>query len=200
MQGVSTFQLQNEICPIILQDGIAQGLADGVMLITDLTEPGGTGGLSYNDYFAIYRNLPNGTLADWQIAEYPFASLVMAANAVIQMPLRISMLMICPAQTDPNRNYYAKTSVITALKTQLQTHVLMGGTFIVNTPGYTYTDLLLRQIRDVTSPSDKQVQTHFQLDFEQPLITQTGAGQVLGTFNNNVQNGLPTPTSWNPQP
>jgi hypothetical protein len=200
MAGISTFQLQNEISPILLQDGIAQGLPDGVMAITDLTEPGGTGGFTYSDYFAIFKNLPNSTLADWQIAEYPFASLVMAANAVIQMPLKISMVMICPIQNEPGRNYFAKTSILTALKTQLQTHVLMGGTFTVVTPAYTYTDLLLRQIRDTSSPSDKQVQFSYQWDFEQPLITESGASQVLGTFAGKVEAGLPTPTSWNQQP
>lgn len=197
MSGLSRFQLQNEISPIILQNGIAQELPDSVMPITSLTEIGGTGGFTYNDYFAIYKNVPGGTLADWQIAEYPFASLVMAANAVIQMPLKISMQMMCPIQNDTNRNYFAKSAIITALKTQLQNHVLMGGTFIVVTPAFTYSDLLLRQIRDVSSPSGKQVQLIYQWEFEQPLITQTGANQVLGTFTNKVESGLPTPISWN---
>lgn len=197
--SLADFQLSYEISPIILQGGIAQSLPDGAMAITDLTEIAGTSGFTYDDYFAHFKCLPNSTLAEWQIAEYPFASLVMAANAVIQMPLKISMLMICPAQNDANRNYAAKTSIMTSLQIQLKTHILMGGTFTVVTPTYTYSDVLLKQIRDVTSNSTKQVQLLYQWDFEQPLITQSGANQVLGTFNSNVESGFPTPTSWNSQ-
>jgi hypothetical protein len=167
------------------------------MPIIDITEPGGTDGFRYEDYFAHFKNLPNGTLADWQIAEYPFASLVMAANAVVQMPLRISMQMICPVQNALNRNYFSKVTILTTLQNQIQTHILAGGSFIVVTPGYTYNDVLLRNIRDITSHNDKQVQAIWQWDFEQPLITTTGAEQALGNFMSKAERGLPTPPSWN---
>jgi hypothetical protein len=197
--SVSQFQLSNELSPIILQGGLAEELADGVMPITAITE--GTGApLRYEDYFAHFHNLPNGTLSEWQIAQYPFASLVMAANAVIQMPLKISMIMKCPAQNNPQNNYFAKGSILTILKNQIETHVLMGGTFIVVTPAFTYTDVLLRQIRDVSPPSDKQVQTMWQWDFEQPLLSDEGAQRVLGNMLGKAEAGLPTPTTWNTQP
>jgi hypothetical protein len=197
--GLSQFQLSNEISPIILTGGIANGLPNQAMMITDLTDPGGTNGFEYNDYFAHFKNLPNGTLADWQIAEYPFASLVMAANAMIQMPLKISMQMLCPVQNDPNRDYLAKQSVLTNLQNQIQTHVSLGGTFTVVTPAYTYSDVLLVNIRDTSPPSDKQVQLIWQLDFVQPLITTAGEQQALGNFMTKAANGLPTLPTWNTQ-
>lgn len=193
---LSKFQLSNEISPILLNNGIARQLPDSVMPITAILQAGGENGFTYSDYFAHFKNIANGTLAEWQIAEYPFASLVMAANAMIQMPLRISMLMICPAQTDPDRNYIAKEDILTSLQNQIQTHVSQGGTFTVVTPSFTYTEVLLKQIRDVSHQHDKQVQTVWQWDFEQPLITTTGAQQALGNFLGKAEAGLPTPTTW----
>lgn len=196
--SLTQFQLQNEISPIVLMGGLAQQLQDG-MKITDLTEPGGdasTVGYTYDDYFAHFKPVSGGTLAEWGIAEYPFASLIMAANAVIQNPLKISMLMICPAQTDTERNYISKSQRLTNLQNQIQTHISLGGTFIVVTPAFTYDNVLLRSIRDVSPPSDKQVQFIWQWDFEQPLITTSGAQQALGFFASKAQDGLPTLPSW----
>ncbi len=190
------FQYYNEISPIYLNNGIARVVPDKVISITAILEPRGQTDLLYSAFFAHFQNLPNGTLAEWKIAEYPFASLVMAANAMIQMPLRISMLMICPAQTDKNRNFIAKQSLLTSLKNLIQTHILLGGTFTVVTPSYTYPDVLLLQIRDVSDQNDKQVQTKWQFDFEQPLVTAQGAEKALGIFLNKAEEGLPTPTTW----
>jgi len=195
------FSYNNEITPIILQNGIASNYPDGVLPIATLFQQ------YYQDnqnYFALFKPLPNSTLEEWQVAEYPFASLVVAANAVIQQPLKVSMLMIAPAQN--NGGYPLKTSVITAIKAQLDTHILQGGSFVVVTPAYTYNNCLLTSIRDVTEPSNKQVQSLYQWDFVQPLITQQAAQQVLGNLMNKIQNGQPTPTNiggtagWNSTP
>jgi hypothetical protein len=199
MSGLTQFQLSNEISPIVLMHGIAESEPDSALLISDLIETGGTNGFLYNDYFAHFKPVSGGTLADWGIAEYPFASLIMAANAIIQNPLKISMLMICPAQNDANRNYLAKTSILTNLQNQIQTHINLGGYFTVITPAFTYESCLLRNLRDVSPPSEKQVQFVWQWDFEQPLITTAGEQQALGNFANKAQNGYPTLPSWNSQ-
>lgn len=84
----------------------------------------------------------------------------------------------------------------------IETHILSGGSFTVITPAFTYTNCLLTSIRDITSPNDKQVQYMFQWDFVQPLITASGAQQVLGNLMNKFENGLPTPSNlnWNSTP
>jgi len=191
------FSYNYEISPIILNNGIAANYPNNILPIVNLTEQLSNSFSSTGQYFAEYRVMSGGSLEEWQIAEYPFASLTMAANAVIQMPLKISLVMIAPAQN--NGGYVTKNSIFTALKSQLDTHILTGGTFTVLTPAYTYTNCLLTGIRDVSTSSDKQVQFLYQWDFTQPLITQQGAQQVLGNLMNKFQNGLPTPTalSWN---
>jgi hypothetical protein len=197
------FQAAYEISPIILQGGIAT-FAGGYLPITALTAFGDISTLISGDqFFAHYRPMPGGTLEEWQIAEYPFANLTVAANSVIQQPLKISMLMECPAQN--GGGYILKQGILTAMKLALDNHILAGGTFTVITPAYTYTNCLLTSLRDVTSPSDKQVQKSFQWDFTQPLLTDSGAKQVLGSLMTKYQNGLPQSAvnlegSWNSTP
>ena len=193
----ANFSYSYEVTPIVLNNGIAANYPNNLLPIVQLTEQLSNSFSNTGKYFAEYRVMSGGTLEEWQIAEYPFASLTMAANAVIQNPLRISLIMIAPAQN--NGGYPLKNSIFTALKSQIDTHSLTGGTFTVLTPAYTYTNCLLTNIRDVSTSSDKQVQFLYQWDFTQPLITQQGAQQVLGNLMNKFQNGLPTPTAltWN---
>jgi len=191
--GQTAFQAAYEISPIILQNGIAQFIPGGLLPITVLTEMFDIPGIEEGQFFAHYKPLPGSTLADWQVAEYPFFSLQMAANAVVQMPLKVSMLMVCPAQNDGG--YLIKQAILTALQTEIQTHISQGGTFTVITPAYTYTNCLLTGIRDVSSAGDKQVQLMYQWDFVQPLITVTGALQVLGSLLQNIGAGNPVPTN-----
>ena len=198
--GQTVFEAAYEISPIILQGGLAQ-FAGGYLPITAITEIIDYPGLSSKQFFAHYKPLPGGTLAEWNIAEYPFVNLQMAANAQIQMPLKISLLMVCPAQT--GGGYIFKQAIMSALKIALENHVSLGGTFTVITPAYTYTNCLLTSLRDVSSPSDKQVQFMYQWDFTQPLITESGAQQVLGGLMNKFSGGLPvdaTNLSWSEVP
>lgn len=197
--GQTLFKAAYEISPIILQNGLAKYVG-GYLPITALTEIIDIPGLSSKQFFAHYKPVAGGTLADWQIAEYPFANLRTAANAVIQQPLRISLMMVAPAQT--GGGYVFKQAIFTALKLAMENHILQGGTFTVITPAYTYFDCLLTNIRDISSPSDKQVQYMFQWDFVQPLISQTGALEVVeGQLMNNITNGQPTvASSWTQSP
>ena len=198
--GQTLFSIVYEDAPIILQNGLAQYLPGGLLPITLITEVFDVPGLLGGQLFAKYKPLSGGTLSDWQIAEYPFASMQTAANAVVQQPLKISMLMICPAQNQGG--YIFKQAILTALKIAIETHILSGGSFTVITPAFTYTNCLLTGIRDVTPPSDKQVQYLFQWDFTQPLITASGAQQILSGLMNKFEGGLPTPSAltWTETP
>jgi hypothetical protein len=187
--GETIFQTAYEIAPIILQGGIANALGGYVPLNLILPSLGGV------NFVANYKPLPGGTLADWQVAEYPFANFVTAANSVVQNPLKISMLMVAPAQNEGG--YILKQAIFTALQYTIQQHISLGGTFTVITPAFTYANCLLTSIRDITNPSEKQVQKLFQWDFTQPLITSSAAQSVLGSLMNKVNQGLPTLPSWN---
>lgn len=188
----ATFQRNFQIAPIILVNGIAANLPNGVMTILSLTEGSEVVYSDVNQYFAQFKPMPGSTLEEWQIAEYPFASLNMAANAMIQMPLRISMLMLCPAR-DLYQNYVSKQSTITNMKSRLDQHILAGGTFTVATPSFTYSGCLLTALRDVSSSEGKQVQSAYQWDFVQPLITANqNANPTQNGLYNQFTNGLPT--------
>ena len=191
--GQSAFQIAYEYAPILLTDGILGSVLP--VPITVITEALDVPGIYNKEIFAHFKPLPGSTLADWQIAEYPFANMTVAANAVVQNPLKISMLMVCPAQTDGG--YILKQAQLTLLQTVIQNHIQAAGTFTVITPAYTYTNCLLTSLRDVTNPSDKQVQFMYQWDFVQPLITSSGAASVLGNLMQKVTNGTPTSVgSW----
>jgi hypothetical protein len=183
--GQSAFQLAYEYSPILLTGGLLGSFIP--VPITAITEALDVPGVENKEFFAHFKPLPGSTLQDWQVAEYPFANMTVAANAIVQNPLKISMLMVCPAQTDGG--YILKQAQLTLLQTVIQNHIQTAGTFTVITPAYTYTNCLLTNIRDVTNPSDKQVQYMYQWDFVQPLITTSGALSVLGSLMQNISNG-----------
>ena len=191
--GLTSFQRRFEIAPILLVGGSAANVPGGAMTILTLTEGGEVTYPDPDQYFAHFKPMPGSTLEDWGIAEYPFANMVMAANAVIQNPLRFSLLMECPAKSnDPNNNYSLKQARITSMKTRLDAHILAGGYFTVATPAYTYANCLLVALKDVSSGGDKQVQMAYQWDFVQPLITQQAATQTYNNSYNKLNGGLPT--------
>lgn len=191
----NAFQLAYEVSPIILTNGIASTFGLGGLLpIITLTEMLDLPGLQSGEYFAHFKPLPGSTLIDYQVAEYPLANLTVAANAVIQEPLKISMLMVCPAQN--HGGYILKQAQISMIQTLIQKHIQAAGTFTVITPAFTYTNCLLVAIRDVTPPSDKQVQFMYQWDFVQPLVSSSPLAS-LGTLMSDVASGVATSVgSW----
>jgi hypothetical protein len=190
----TSFSQTYSVCPIFLVGGIASGLPNGTMPITDLLPDPTSSSLSSteDDSFAVFKPMSGGTLQDWAPAEYPFASMIMAANAVVQNALRISLLMICPAKNSGN-NYINKNSNITTLMVKITNHISQGGYFLVLTPAYTYSNVLLIDIVDVTNASDKQVQSQYQWNFKQPLITAAQAAIVYNNVYNKLASGLPVP-------
>jgi len=192
--SIQDFRRSYQLAPIVLVGGIANNnVNNGQMTILALTE--GIETVNYpnlGDYFAHFEPLPGGTLVDFSPAEYPFASMNMAANAMLQQALKISLKMICPARTDSN-NYESIQSTITRIQQQLTAHILAGGTFTVATPATIYSDCLFTTLRDISNAGDKKVQGVFQLDFVKPLITLQAADAAFANLYAKLDGGLPVP-------
>ncbi|MDA8416058.1 MAG: hypothetical protein M0Z78_03125 [Betaproteobacteria bacterium] len=200
----NTYDLAFQVSPIILQGGIANLSVGNMLPIIALTgQLAGfaqgaltSGGLSTEDFFARFLPLPGATVISNAAGMYPFANQSVASNAIIKQPTSISMLMICPTRTAGG--YLTKMAILTALKNSLNTHIALGGTFIIATPGFIYTNCLLLTMTDVTGGDTKQQQVQFQLDFLKPLITQEDASSAFSSLMNALSNGLQTSAtpSW----
>jgi len=194
--GQAIYQLAYEISPIILSNGLASNVPGSLLPIIAVTEAAnfgfsllnGNNPLNLNNFFGHFRPLPGATLIDNDVAMYPFANQYEAANAIIAKPLRISMLMNCPANA--NGGYISKMITFTALKAALDAHNQAGGTYIVATPSYVYLNCLLMNLTDVSRPDSQQPQNAWQFDFMQPLVAQ-GPQNTLSALMSTIQGGLP---------
>jgi hypothetical protein len=177
--SLSDYQLSYQVSPIILVGGIAgTGMLPIVSLLS--SQSFDTGLLSSSspqqiaDYFGQFRPLPGHTLMDNEVATYPVANQVVAANAIITNPLRVSLEMLVPANgiiTVSN-----KLSIITALKSSLDSHTAQGGWYNVATPSYIYQGCLLLNLTDASDEEDgAQVQVRWVWNFFQPLLTVAAA-------------------------
>lgn len=201
--GVSReiFRLAYEFSPIVLtgESQLTQFIPGGMLPIIALTEGvnfvrgllQGAEDRNLNDFFASFKPQPGTTLIDNQIGTYPFADQAVAANAVIVQPRHVSLKMTSPARGEGG--YLTKLATLTALQAALQLHNTTGGTYIVATPGFIFTNCVMTGLRDISDHSTKQVQTDWQFDFMQPLLTFS---QAEGTQNNPMRllaAGVPTP-------
>lgn len=194
------FQLAFELSPILLTNGIADGVPDGILPLIAITEAAnftlgllnGTDPIDPNSFLGHWAVLPGGTLIDYDIGDYPFANQAVAANATIAQPLLVSMRMQSPVNKPGG--YPSKLITFSALQAALTQHGQRGGTYTVLTPAFTYTDVILRQVRDVSSGGTAQVQNAWQFDFVKPLLTLEDANQatqVLNTRMQQIASGLP---------
>ncbi|EKJ9898009.1 hypothetical protein PJ369_000704 [Salmonella enterica] len=198
------YKLGFEISPVILCDGVAQSIPGGMLPIVALTQSasyvsglmGGAIELTDLDkYFCHWRAAPGGTMVDYDIGRYPFANQAVAANALLSQPLRIPMLMDAPV----NENTGAMTKLVTlsSLQAVLQAHASLGGTFIVATPGIIYSNCILKAVRDVTGSNEPLPQRQWLWEFEQPLLSETGAEQAINSYLNKIDNGdKATESAW----
>ncbi len=203
MSGVTTvirdtYRLAYEISPIVLRNGIANFIPGGFLPIVALTE---TESLAINllngqftltnldAYFAHWEATPGTQLENWQIGQYPFANQTVAANAVIQQPLNISMIMKCPVKG--KGGYAARLATMTLFKMALDKHISSGGWFDIATPTWIYTGCLLLSMSDATSGGTEQKQIEWRFDFQQPLISGSQAVQVANSTMQKVTSGLP---------
>lgn len=196
--GRTVWQLSFEASPIILVDGLAAALGVGGMLpIIALTEPisvvngilTGNFPASLDNLFARFMPMPGSMLINQQIGLYPFANQQVAANAVIEQPLPISMLMYAPVNT--TGGYVTKIATFTLLQAALKQHNLSGGTYTICTPSFIFTNCVMTGMTDVTGGEGKQVQTTWQLDFIRPLITLQAASQALNGLMGQMSKFLP---------
>lgn len=183
------YELAFQISPIILQGGIAASAQGGMLPITHYT---GGPPKSADDAFALYLPMPGSTLISQAVGMYPFANQAIAANATIQQPLTLSMVMIAPV--NQTGGYLSKFHTFSALQRALEQHNASGGTYIVATPAFMYTDLLLTAMTDITpeiglDEPAKQVQMQYQLDFVKPLVTLAGAAAAQSALIQKITNG-----------
>lgn len=191
----TAYTLAFQVSPIILQGGIASTVPFGVLPIIALTgqlaslalAAATSGGLSVNDFYAQYLPIPGGTVINNSVAMYPFANQQVAANAIIQQPLNISLQMIAPV--NQAGGYLTKLPLLTSLQTSLQKHNTLGGTYAIATPAYIYTNCVMTGMTDITGGESRQVQIEWRLDFIQPLITQAQAQAAMGSLMQSVTNG-----------
>lgn len=175
-----------------MSNGIAKFMPGGMLPLAVITEainfPLGLLGNSSNrdidNFFAAFMPVSGGTLIEQEIARYPFANQVVAANAVIGQPLHVSMLMICPAKNA--LSYYTRLAIIQALQAAIVLHNNNGGTYLVATPSYIYPNCIFRRMSDVSSGVSKQPQSAWLLEFEQPLIA-LGAGGTVASQSSMLQ-------------
>lgn len=197
--GISYWKLNYQISPIILNQGIAANIPGGRAPIISYTEArnydigilsSGNVDIPLDRFFANFQVISGGTMIEQQVGMYPFANQVVAANAVISQPLKVSLLMVCPVQKAGG--YADKTSVMTGLQSTLKQHNASGGWYTVQTPSFVYANALLLSLTDVSNSDSKQVQTAWRWDFIQPLLTQEQATQAYNSTMSKIANGTKT--------
>lgn len=191
--GELAFKLQFAISPIIMTGGIASSVVGGILPVLNLTNQllgRITSSTSLDDCFAYYQPLPNSSLIEQQVATYPFANQSIAANATIQQPLNISMLMICPVGN--GSSYGTKLAIISAMQSTFKQHNISGGLYTIMTPFYIYTDCIFLNMTDVSDGRTKQVQNAYKLDFFQPLVSLAAAQQAQNNLMSQITNGATT--------
>ncbi len=190
--GKSAWALSFEISPIILVNGLVADLPFGILPLVAITEAANfpLGLLSnanpteLHNFFAHWRPLPGATLISQDIGRYPMANQAVAANSTITQPQVISMEMLAPAKG--TLGYYAKTALMMALREALYIHNNEGGTYIVATPSFIYTNCLLLNVRDTSHANSNQPQNSWQFDFERPLITLDQAAAAQSSMINRI--------------
>jgi hypothetical protein len=190
------FKLAFQISPIILTGGGIAKNWGGAVPIVALTEGAnflatllaGTANIELDNFFANFQVLPGATMINNQVGMYPFANQSVAANAIIQQPLNVSLAMICPANVQ-TLGYPFKLITMMSLQASLQQHNLAGGTYTIITPSYIYTNCLMTGMRDISGGDSKQVQFIWQLDFIQPLVTVQSAQTALNGLMQKLTDG-----------
>ena len=177
------YDLAFQISPIILQGGLAAQAQGGLIPISNLTDTG------TDEPFARYVPMPGTTLVSQSVGMYPFANQAVAANATIQQPLTVSVVMIAPVNIAGG--YLQKLQIFSALQATLVQHNAAGGMYIVATPSFVFKNLLMTGMVDVsgTGEDEHQQQISWQIDFIQPIVTLAGAEAAQNALMQKLTNG-----------
>lgn len=209
----TAWDLVYRVSPIILTGGIASSLttslstsglfgsvfsaiADTGIPIAALLDPIGvlsSQSLSLDDLFAHFTPIAGGTILDFTPARQPFANQTVAANAMIQNELEVSLAMECAYRG--SYTMLSRVATLAAMQATISKHVASGGRFTVITPAMIYTNALLCRITDISEDPTKP-QTAFQWDFDRPLITSTEASAASATLMSKLTGGQQTSGSW----
>ena len=195
--GQAAFKAAFEISPITLTNGIASNITGGMLPLMNLLQANNYGsvlgsgsGFELDDAFGNFYPMPGSSLIENEIGKYPFANLAIAANCIVTQPLTVSLLMRCPVR-DPG-GYQTKLSIMTSLQNTLKAHCASGGTFMVATPSFFYTDVILTELKDISGGEGAQAQVTWQWSFTKPLITLQDASQTQNAMMQQLSNGTPT--------
>jgi len=210
--GRSVYQLAFQISPIVFTGGVATQFG-GYLPIVAITETGyNLGGSasvlniaaaavttltnlattdSLDNFFAQFSVIPGGTLANYNLGKYPFANQSVAANAIIAEPLNLAVRMAVPVNRPGG--HVTKLTTMMALRSTIEKHANMGGTYTVATPANYFQNGILLRLTDISSGESPINQNTFQFDFEFPLISLQAAQAAQSNFLANVANAVPTP-------
>lgn len=197
----SAYNIAFQVSPIILTGGIVANTNGGALPIIALVGQAAafvqgalTSGFSESDFYATFVPLPGSTVISNAVGTYPFANQSVAANAIIQQPLNVSLQMIVPVKD--TGGYLTKLAVFTALQQSLTAHNAAGGTYSIATPSYVYTGCIMTAMTDITSGETKQQQILWQLDFVQPLVSQQQAAAAKSGLAAKYSAGQQAGSSW----
>ena len=199
----AAYQLTFQLSPIILTGGTAKFIPGGMLPLISITESlnfvtGLLSGAAINldSFFANFEPLPGSSLIDLDFSRYPFANQAVAANAIISNPLKVSLIMHCPARG--RAGYAAKLATMMALQATIANHTSNGGTFTVATPVMFYDNCLLKGLTEMPSANSKQWCSTYRWDFERPLLTQADGAQAQNNLMGKITAGVSLP--GNPPP
>lgn len=192
---MAAYTLAFQVSPIILYGGIASSVPGGAVPIVALTGQllslaqgiASSGSLSTSDFYAQFVPIPGGTIINNSIPTYPFANQQIAANTIVQQPNTISLMMIAPVQDAAG--YFTKLALLTSLQTSLQKHNQSGGYYYIATPARIYGPCLMMAMTDITGGETRQQQIMWQIDFIEPLLTQSQASAAQSTLMQKITNG-----------
>jgi hypothetical protein len=185
-----TYDLAFQKSPIVLTGGTVGWLPIVALLgnLAGLLQGGlSSGNLSMSDFYATFIPLPGTSVINISAATYPFADQHVAANAVIDEPLGVSLQMIVPVKN--TAGYLTKLPLFLSIRNALYHHQMNGGLFSVATPSYIYDDCILNLMNDITNSETKQQQIEWQLDFIQPLVSQNQAQAAMNSTMNAISGG-----------
>ena len=195
--GQSAYSSAFELSPITLTNGIASNIPGGAMPLSSILQSSSYGGLlgaggdvDISTAFGVFYPMPGSSLIENDIGKYPFANMAIAANCIISNPLTVSLLMRCPVR-DPG-GYATKLAILTALQSTLRSHCANGGTFVVATPSFFYTDVILLELKDISGGEGLQAQVTWQWTFTKPLVTLQGAQAAQNSMMQQLSNGTPS--------
>jgi hypothetical protein len=192
----SAYDLAFQVSPIMLTGGEYPTPFPIIGLtgqLSSLLQGAVSNGVSLDDFYARYLPLPGSNVINNAIGMYPFANQQVAANAIIQQPKNISLMMLAPVRD--SGGYLTKLAIFTALQTALENHNNAGGTYTIATPAFIYTDCVMTAMTDVTSGDTKQRQVQWQIDFVKPLVALADANAAFSAQINKITGGSVLTTS-----